>query len=107
MSRKTPRPAPPIRVGSKAVTYTPPGPRGAAVYGRLIYRCEIIALRLDDEPVSEMDAEQSYDRRDLRADLRLPDDSEVLNVPYHDQTLREPGDGSSWCRPWISSMTVR
>jgi len=104
--RSDPHP-PPIRVGSKAVTYTPPGGGGAEKYSRLVYKCEIIALRLDGEAVTEIDGDRDYSKRDVRADLRLPDGSDVKGVPYTDQTLRDEGDGSSWCRPYITSMTMR
>ena len=107
MPRKSVRPIPPIRVGSKAVTYTPPGPRDYTQYDRLVFRCEILALRLDGETVEEMDADARYDQRDVRADLRLPDGSEVKGVPYEDQVRHAEGDSSSWCRPFITSMSAR
>jgi hypothetical protein len=107
MPRKSTRPIPPIRAGSKAVTYTPPGSIGPERYNRLVFHCEILALRLDGETVAEMDADARYNQRDVRADLRLPDGTEVKGVPYHDQTLWVSGDGSSWCRPFITSMSVR
>lgn len=102
MPRKTP--IPPIRVGTKRVTYTPPGPNDASRYDRLVFRCELVALRLDGIPVDSIDPDTNYHRRNVRADLRLPDASMVLDVPYSHQ---DSPDGSSWCRPYITSVSVR
>lgn len=101
MSRKS---IPPIRVGSKSVTYTPPGPSDASVYDRLVFHCEILALRVDGEPRAGIDGDGNYRRHDVRADLRLPDGTTVFDVPYKDQ---DSPDGSGWCRPFISSISVR
>lgn len=102
-------PIPPIRVGSRAVTYTPPGPSGIERYSRLVFRCEILSLFLDGDEVESVDPDRDYSRHDLRADLRLPDGSIVTRAPYHDQERRDPAayDGSSWCRPYITSMNIR
>jgi hypothetical protein len=105
MSRKS-KAVPPIRVGSKAVTYTPPGPSGVKKYERLVFHCEILALRLDGVPVDAIYDNVRYDRRDVRADLRLPDGTEVKDAPYCDQVAWTPGDGSEWCRPFITSMKI-
>lgn len=102
MSRK--QPIPPIRVGSKCVTYTPPGPVDISRYNRLVFHCEILALYVDGKAVESIDTNRSYYRHDVRADLRLPDGTLVDRVPYAEQPSP---DGSSWCRPYISSMRIR
>lgn len=102
MSKK--QPIPPIRVGCKRVTYTPPGPVNIERYKRLVFHCEILALYVDGEEVESIDPNRNYYRHDVRADLRLPDGTLVDRAPYEHQ---DSPDGSSWCRPYISSMRIR
>lgn len=81
---------PPIRVGSKAVTLTESD-------GTVTYRCEILALYHNGAAVNEVDADT---RRGVTADLRRPDGREVLGASMGTER-------GCWCRPYISSMTVR
>ena len=107
MARRTRKKIPDIRVGSKKVTYTRPGPdqdfgnpQGAD------FRCEILALRVDGTEVDSIHPDAiPNSRRDIRADLKLPDGSVRKNVP--DKWNDEAPQLGSWCRPWLSSVTFR
>jgi hypothetical protein len=68
----------------------------------LIFRCKILAMRVDALPVSEVSSDTIG--RGLRADLQLPDGSHVLDVPY--RRSEDPREGS-WCRPYITSMELK
>lgn len=99
--------APPIRVGTKQVTYTPPAPWPKDDrYQALVFHCELERLTLDGAEVEMLDPEQNYYGHDVRARLRTPDGQILDEVPYKHCTEDEAKTGS-WCRPWISSAVVR
>lgn len=105
MSRRAP--APPIRVGSKAVTYTPPRPwPGDDRYKALVFHCELVSLTIDGAPIEEMDAERNWYGHAVFGDLRGPDGTDYPRVPYKSCTEDEGATGS-WCWPWLSSVALR
>ena len=86
---------PPIRVGDTDIVFT------VDVNGPTHRGCTLLALRRNGVAMDHLDAETST--RGVVADIRLPDGSEVRDIPHGVVA----GNDSSWCRPYIASMTLR
>ena len=91
MRKSKAAPIPPIRVGTKRITYTDEA-------GAYHYKCELLSLRdKDGHAVSEIDADRSHR---YYADVLLPDGRRFDRVPH------SGGTGAGWSRPWITSVKM-
>lgn len=81
---------PPIRVGSTAITLI-------EADGVRVYRCTLVALYRNGEVVQEVDAD-TY--RGVTGDVQRPDGTTADGWPLGSAPRH-------WCRPFISSMTMR
>jgi hypothetical protein len=91
VSAATKKGIPPIRVGSRRITFT-------SETGQLVYRCRLAALRLRGEAVDSIPGHAPP--HGVRADIELPDGTMLLDVPYQTGPFY-------WTRPHITSMTLR
>lgn len=91
MARRKTLPIPPIKVGTRRITYTDPD-------GERVFRVHLLALYVNDHSVPEIEAERAH--RAL-ADLELPD-GRVLEKVKHSGGLEH----HAWCRPWLSSIRI-
>lgn len=89
MKKKKPK-IPPIRVGSTAITLI-------EADDTRVYRCALVALYRGGVAVDEIDAD-TY--RGVTGDVRRPDGTTAIGWPLG-------GAPGHWCRPFISSMTLR
>lgn len=99
---KTSKKIPPVKVGTSAITYTPPGED--FLIGERVFKCRLMHLRVEDEEVDEIPGEvpTAFKLR-IRADLLAPDGTWYRDVPLRN-SAGQTKDTGSWCRPYITSI---